>query len=35
MNPYMQKRKQRITKRDVKIAKENHQVLMNDLKQDK
>ena len=34
MNPYMQK-KQRITKRDVKIAKENHQVLMHDLKQDK
>lgn len=35
MNPYMQKRKQRITKRDIKIAKENHQVLMHDLKQDK
>ena len=34
MNPYMQK-KQSITKRDVKIAKENHQVLMHDLKQDK
>ena len=34
MNPYMQKR-QSITKRDIKIAKENHRVLMNDLKQEK
>lgn len=34
MNPYMQKR-QSITQRDIKIAKENHRVLMRDLKQDK
>ena len=34
MNPYMQKR-QSITQRDIKIAKENHRVLMNDLKQEK
>lgn len=34
MNPYMQKR-QNITQRDIKIAKENHRVLMRDLKQDK
>lgn len=33
MNPYMQKR-QSITQRDIKIAKENHRVLMHDLKQD-
>ena len=34
MNPYMQKR-QSITQRDIKIAKENHRVLMQDLRQDK
>ena len=41
MNPYMRKRqsitqqRQSITQRDIRIAKENHQVLMHDLKQDK
>lgn len=34
MNPYMQNR-QSITQRDIRIAKENHQVLMQDLRQDK
>ena len=34
MNPYMQKR-QSITQRDIRIAKENHRILIHDLKQGK